>query len=238
MSTRAMHWFAAAGVCLALAGGAAGQSAMPVGEEPYHKLVLENRKVRVFRVEVPGQGATGLHQHDRDYLAVFLGDSRLTTEVQGKPAERVAAHAGDVHLTKGGFAHVARNELDTPFRALAIELLQTQDEPKPAGRPQSRYCNKGSHTACVTEDYLFCNSRLCVSRAVFGPGAVSIKHGHDTDHMLVALNDYVMKDDIEREGTQQHRLKTGDVVYLRAGIKHQLTNVGSGEARLVVVVFK
>ncbi len=96
--------------------------------EPHHHLRIENEYVRVYYVEVPPHENTQLHQHDHDYIYVSLGTADVVNAVRGKPEVHLALRDGETHFTRGGFAHVARNLADTPFRNVTIELLHTQGE--------------------------------------------------------------------------------------------------------------
>src|SRR5207245_10564796 len=83
---------------------------------------------RAYYVEVPPNAETQLHRHDHDYLFVALGDSKVIIAVLGKPEVYLSLKDGETHFTPGGFAHVARNLSDTPFRNVTIELLHAQGE--------------------------------------------------------------------------------------------------------------
>jgi quercetin dioxygenase-like cupin family protein len=95
--------------------------------EPHHHLKIENEYLRVYYVEVPPRENTQLHQHDHDYLFVTLGDSNVINAVRDKPEVHLVLKDGETHFTRGGFAHVARNLADTPFRNITIELLRPQE---------------------------------------------------------------------------------------------------------------
>jgi len=96
--------------------------------EPHHHLKIENEYVRVYYVEVPPHENTQLHQHDHDYLFVTLGDSDVINAIRDKPEVHLVLRDGETHFTRGGFAHVARNLSDAPFRNVTIELLHSQGE--------------------------------------------------------------------------------------------------------------
>jgi hypothetical protein len=96
--------------------------------EPHHHLKIENEYVRVYYVEVPPHEATQLHQHDHDYIYVSLGSADVVNAVRDKPEVHLVLKDGETHFTRGGFAHVARNLADTPFRNVTIELLNPQGE--------------------------------------------------------------------------------------------------------------
>jgi quercetin dioxygenase-like cupin family protein len=96
--------------------------------EPHHHLKIENEYIRAYYVEVPPHEDTLLHQHDHDYLFVTLGETEVMNAVLGKPEVKLALKDGEVRFTRGGFAHVARNLGDKPFRNVTIELLHAQGE--------------------------------------------------------------------------------------------------------------
>jgi len=105
-------------------------SSVPISQEHHHHLVLENQFIRAYEVEVPGHESTLLHRHDQDYVYVVFGDADITNAVEGKP--ELKAHLADttVNYARGPFAHVARDDGDTIFRNITIQLLQPQGELK------------------------------------------------------------------------------------------------------------
>lgn len=95
--------------------------------EPHHHLRIENEYIRAYYVEVPPHESTQLHQHDHDYLYVSLGPSDVMNAPLNKPEVHLVLKDGEIHFTRGGFAHVARNLSDAPFRNVTIELLKPQE---------------------------------------------------------------------------------------------------------------
>ena len=213
------------------------ETPVAITAEPSHHLYLENEQVRVFQVEAAPQAATLVHQHDHDYIFVSLGASDIRNEVVGKAPVDLKLEDGEVHWSKGGFAHKITNLSDQPFRNVTIELLRAQGVATPATQPVSRYCNPGSQTACVGERYLFCTERVCVSDVTMGPGAVTMRHTHSTDHMVVAVTDVQMSDEIEGKPAVERRIKAGDAVYIPAGITHRLIN-GPQATRFITLQFR
>jgi hypothetical protein len=114
---------------LALGQAPAQTAAVPVTSEPHHHLVYSDENVRAFDVEVPAHSSTMLHEHSVDYIWVALGDSDVINAVAGKPEARLQVKDGTVRFTRGGFAHVARNESGSAFRNVTVELLKPQMNP-------------------------------------------------------------------------------------------------------------
>ncbi|HVT40564.1 MAG TPA: hypothetical protein VHE78_16090 [Gemmatimonadaceae bacterium] len=115
---------------LALVPAAEAQRPVPVTAEPHHHLTWTDSLVRVFRVEVPPRRATQLHEHAVDYFWIAVGASEFVNAVAGKPEATVVAADASVHFTRGGFAHVARNEGASPFFNVTFELLRPQANPR------------------------------------------------------------------------------------------------------------
>jgi hypothetical protein len=98
--------------------------------EPHHHLRIDNEFVRAYYVEVAPHDETQLHQHDHDYIYVSLGAADVVNAVFNKPEVHLLLKDGATRFTPGGFAHVARNLSDAPFRNITIELLKASGEPR------------------------------------------------------------------------------------------------------------
>lgn len=220
---------------LFIAAVAAAQA--PAPDQPQSKQLLSNDRVQVFTRTIPPHASLPMHTHERDFLVVPLVDARLTSHPEGKPDVPVVLHAGEPTFTKGGYSHSETNDGDTEVRVTRVEFLYAQGEAKKLDTPASHFCNRGSRTACITERYLFCTDKICVSSVEFGPGAVSEVHRHATPHMLIAVTDMDMKDEQVGKPAADRKLKSGEVEYLPAGIEHVLVN-GPRPARFITVVWK
>ena len=212
--------------------------AIPVDQEPHHHQVLQNQKVRAFVSELAPSEQTLVHLHSRDYITVFLLNAQYTATVAGQKPQPRRAAAGTVRYDRAPVIHAVRNTAPATFRVLDIEFVDQQGKSTPSKQAASHYCNPGSKTACVDEKYLFCTEKVCVSDVTMGEGAITMKHSHQTDHMLVALTDYRLSDNVEGKGTNVRVQQSGGVQYLPAGITHQLTNVAQHPVRFLVIVWR
>ncbi len=215
----------------------AQNTAVPVEKEPFHTPVFRNEHVLAIGVQIPPHQTTQIHRHAHQYLAVSLSDATVTATVPGKAPMQEKRRRGEVWMGVPE-AHSVHNDSDVPFRATVVEFFARQGEVKPIQRRVSRYCNPKSTTACVTERYLFCTERVCVSEVEMGPGAVTMRHSHSTDHLVIAVSDLEMKDMIEgRPAAVLRTQKSGEVLFVDAGITHQLEN-GPKPARFITVSWK
>lgn len=89
------------------------------GREP----VLENERVRVFRVTIePGQSMP-MHTHEVPLLAIALtaGDLEFTTKGREKP-DRVSRPLGDVTWRAGAITHAVKNVGKARYEGLDVEF--------------------------------------------------------------------------------------------------------------------
>ncbi len=206
---------------------------VPVAQEPSHHLVLENQYMRTYLVEVPPGKATLLHRHDNDYVFVVLGDAHISNEVFGQPPREQQVKDGDVNFAPGGFAHVARNLGPAPFRNVTIEVLRkstsSEGMESSVGRVNGRPVTR--------EQTVVATDAVTVTKLEIAPGANLARHRHDRDHMGVAVSALHLKNDVMGKGTSRIEQKPGDVVWIKGGFEHTLTNVGKAPARFVAVEF-
>lgn len=226
--------------------------AVPIPKEPHHHLVLENEYVRVFRVSLPAHDATLLHQHDVPYLYVSLGPADVINAVQGKPEARLVMADGQVGYSRGGFAHIARNESDIPFNNVTIELLHPQGDPR-------NLCERiveGPVKECSSDfSKLPPNSPLiALAQAMRQRGLL------ETDEIVVTSFSIALKQNYSESGSQPARLlvleesselrvdvpgesskspRGGEVLWLEAGKKWTIVTPGEHKVtRFLLVRFK
>jgi quercetin dioxygenase-like cupin family protein len=205
-----------------------------ITSEPSHHLALENKFVRVYKVEVAPHAATLMHRHRHDYLFVTLGDSRVSNEVEGKAPVQLSLADGETRFAAGNFAHIARNLADTPFRNVTIEILQ-DDTLRESSSPWKE--DSGEKTfAGGRRKILFVKDAVRVSEVNLDAGATVASHHHEGPHLLVAISDLDLRDEAEGNAPISVRLKAGAIKWLSGGYTHSLINVGS-PARLVTVEF-
>lgn len=210
--------------------------AVEITAEPAHHPALANEQVRVFQVEVAPHASTLLHHHGHDYLFVTLGGAHISNEVLGKPPVELNLPDGETRFSAGNFSHVARNLSDQPFRNITIELMQdekTREAPSPWPEGAGSKEFPGGR---VKEIFIHDGAR--VSFVELEPGVTVPSHHHDGPHLVVAVSDLELRNDVEGKGPTPATLKAGDVRWVPGGFTHTLTNTGKSPARLVTVEFK
>jgi hypothetical protein len=227
--------------------------AVPIPKEPHHHLVLENSYVRVFRVSIPANDATLLHQHDVPYIYVALGPADVINAVAGKPEARIVMTDGQVGYSRGGFAHIARTDAGSPFNNVTIELLHPQGEPR-------NLCEKiisGPLNDCLNSDANKLPSDSPLTALV---RATAMKRLFETNEIQLESFSIALRENCSESGSQPARLlivednselqvdlpgeaskslHSGEVLWLEAGKKWTITTAGEKKlTRFLLLQFK
>jgi len=207
--------------------------------EPHHHFIFANQSVRVFNVEVAPHASTLMHWHRHDYLFVTLGDSLVVNAVQGKDPVTLKLRDGDTYFVPTGFAHVARNLSDQPFRNVTIELLQDdklRQSPHPWDQDRGLNILQGG-----TQEILFVKDGVRVSEFELQPGGVVPLHHHSGPHLLVAVSDLDIVSDVPGSGPMSGPMPghfhSGDSKWLPGGYSHTITNLAHHPAKFVTLEF-
>ncbi|HSS98806.1 MAG TPA: hypothetical protein VLK33_17345 [Terriglobales bacterium] len=225
-------------ILILLCVACAGQStSVPDSQVPQRKEILSNHHVMVSLLELAPKDATPLHKHDHDTIAIFVNGGSIQNSVQGQPPVENKIAVGEVRYRAGGYAHSVKNEGTGPLRVVVVEFNDAQGKMEQINTT-SHTCNASSTTMCYDEHNLFCTAKVCVEDVTLAPGAITHKHSHSTDHMLIAVSDYELSDQVEGKGTVVRTRKSGEIEYLTAGITHQQTNIAKTPARFIVIAWR
>ncbi|HTR64919.1 MAG TPA: hypothetical protein VMH85_04045 [Terriglobales bacterium] len=202
--------------------------------EPSHHLLLQNRYVRAFYVEVPSGAATLVHRHRHDYIYVMLGPAEVTNEAVGKPPARMQLHDGDTGFFPGNFAHRLQESGPTPFRNVTVELMQ--DELARKSPPRKWDEERGLQILeGGTQDILFVKDGVRASEFDLQPGGMLPAARNAAPRLLIAVSDVDLRS--HGAGKIPKVLKPGEVVWLSGGSVPMLMNMGKTQARFITLEF-
>ncbi len=87
------------------------------------KPVLENDRVRVYRLALEPGEMTPMHTHEFAGLGIAIREGEIEVSTQGKPKpDRLRLPVNDVRWQAGGLTHSIKNVGKTRFEAVDIEL--------------------------------------------------------------------------------------------------------------------
>lgn len=212
--------------------------------EPHHHLKIENEYIRAYYVEVPPHEDTQLHQHDHDYVFVSLGPADVMNAVLNKPEVHLVLKDGETHFTRGGFAHVARNLSDAPFRNITIELLKPQGEAQNLCAQillgvATTACNRtlptsGGHGFTAEKQFETVTAYLDLIH--FDPDALHGGAAIPANSLLVVLNDSEIQ--LEVKGQPTRKLRGGEIAWIEAGSQGVASNPSKNPSNYLQLTMK
>jgi hypothetical protein len=88
---------------------------------PGHKLVLENDRVKVYRVSIEPKETTGIRSRTLPWLRISISQTMLLTHEPGKPSKTLQTRPGDFRWYEGGTTDSLENIGSTKYEAAEIE---------------------------------------------------------------------------------------------------------------------
>jgi len=222
-------------LCLAILAFQAAAPELEIIAEPHHHLVLENKSVRVFNVEVPPHTDTLMHWHRHDYVYVTLGDTEIVNAVKDKPPVTLKLRDGETRFSAAAFAHIARNLGDQDFRNVTIEILEDESLRHSTAHWEEDRGLEIFHGG--TQEILFVKDGIRVSEFELQPGGVVPMHHHGGPHLLVAVSDLDIRSEVQGQGAMSGHFKSGDSKWLPGNYSHTITNTGTQPAKFVALEF-
>ena len=200
--------------------------AVPVEQEPLHKLVLKNDYVIALHVTIaPGQ-STRLHTHSHDGAAIRLTEATVGSDVPGRgPTAPQAVRPGDVSVAayaKRPLTHRVSNVGRTTFEVIDLEFLERPDGPAtaPLAPPAAE------------------NDTARAYRWPLGPGESTPPHTHERPYVIVAATPMNLRMTAPDGAAMEHPVEAGDVHWVDGKVTHVLTNRGAEPGVIVEVELK
>ncbi|HTP54833.1 MAG TPA: hypothetical protein VML94_07775 [Thermoplasmata archaeon] len=91
---------------------------------PAQRLLLKNRKVRVWEMVIEPGGSYPLHSHRHPYLSIMLESATVVMTDPAGREERLTVRAGDVVWRARPERHSVRNVGRSRFRNRLVEVLE------------------------------------------------------------------------------------------------------------------
>ena len=210
----------------ALTLAAAPPAAVPIQNEPMHRLKLENEYVRVFDVLVPPKAHTLFHVHGHDYVFVTLGAARVRSERADGFSTDLDLKDGETRFTSAPLTHRAFNLAQTPFRNITVEIL------KPAGSPPESPTPMPGHSLVLEND------RIRIDRQILEPGESTGLHTHTLMSLGICVSPARIEYSETGGKTMTADLVAGQFSWHSAPRTHSLKNVGKSRFEAVEIEWK
>lgn len=205
---------------------AAQEKAVPMDQEPFHKVVLKNDYVEVMHVTIPSGQKSLLHTHSHNRIAVILSESTLKEEIPGKElSQAFVTRTGSVSsqaIGKQHFTHRIDNIGKTAFEVVDIELLKRPDGP-----------TAKAFTSPAAEDESFRAYRWALA-----PSASTPEHTHSRPYLIIAATPMQLAMKAPDGSSMEHPVKAGDFHWIDSNVTHILTNRGKETGIIIEVELK
>ena len=139
-------------------------AAVPVEQEPRHRLVFANEFVRILDVVLPPLYVSQNHTHTYDSVAITI--------LPGIDGPQGLSRIGFAGYARGGYSHVITNQNVSPMRILGVEL---------------RGPDLGSFEELPQDEHapVLTNARVRVTRVRLNAGAAVPEHQHANGYVSV-----------------------------------------------------
>jgi hypothetical protein len=141
-------------------------AAIPIEQEPRHRLVFVNEFVRIIDAAFPPLYVSQNHTHTLDNVAITI--------VPGIEGPRAPARIGFAGFSRGGYSHVITNPNPSPMRFIAVEL-RAADRGAAEEEPQA------DHVTVLS------NAKVRISRVRLGAGGKVPSHRHAAGYVSVVV---------------------------------------------------
>jgi quercetin dioxygenase-like cupin family protein len=208
---------------------ATAQSAVPIEQEPVHRLVLQNEHVRAFEIRLPPGEATLWHVHRHEGISVRLADATIEDQPRDGQAKTVRLRRGAVAYgaMPSVLTHRVRNVGEAPFHNIYIELLP------------DHFTHDGRSTAKASDRAVeFENDRVRALRRFLAPGESTDTHTHASSGVAVLVTPGRFEISRPEGAVRTGEIRTGAVQWIESGTTHALKNVGDAPMEIVDIELK
>jgi mannose-6-phosphate isomerase-like protein (cupin superfamily) len=102
-----------------------GPKVVPVGEEPRHHVVFQNKYVRVIDAAIVPGDTTLFHTHSVDNVPVVIAGGNLRTEILGGKITESSVETGSAWFVPATYTHRISNIGKTNLRFIDAEVLSS-----------------------------------------------------------------------------------------------------------------
>lgn len=207
-----------------------------MASDPHFQRVLANKEVRVFRLALSPNQATGFDVHEHDYIVVSMGPTHLEAagavnrfELQMKDAE--------AQVLTAGWTHKLVNVSSEPANLLIVEVMRGISPERASCGLNAQTCHQvrfgKSREGEYTQTMLFETQTIRLLRAELGPGGSLPAHTDRADHLLLPITAALL--DTGTDDPVPHQ--AGGALWLPGGLG-LVRNAGDAQARMFLVEIK
>jgi hypothetical protein len=207
------------------------QTGVPIEQEPRHRIVFENKNVRIYDALIPLGDLTLFHTHSVDNVVVVISGGKGTNEFLGKAPVEIAPVTGNAGFNKATdtpYTHRVGNVGTTPLRFIAAEVKAPSES---SGVPAALDAVPG-HKLVVEND------RVKVYRVFIDPKQATGIRSRTLPWLRISLSQSTIS--VQGPGKTPESLETkpGDYRWHEGATAQSLENVGSTTYEAIEIEWK
>jgi quercetin dioxygenase-like cupin family protein len=228
---------------LAQAPSSTPPSIITMNKEPHHHPEMHNEYVNVLTAKVAPGDSVLLHRHDRDAVAIAIGNQQVTFSAPGKPDVPQTNLDGQVRIQPSGYIHSTHVDGPDAYFTVVVELLHEQTGKRNlcaaviVGQPLN--CPEASSSPYSPNEIIqpqFASDQMRIELVRILPHQ-SVEIGHWTVFQFIVVLDPASISPASGEGPDQ-MLRPGDFVWFdMAKASRKFKNTGDSEVRFVELQF-
>jgi mannose-6-phosphate isomerase-like protein (cupin superfamily) len=199
----------------------AQEKPVPVVQEPYHHVKLQNDDIVVIHAILPPGETTGYHIHSCDRTGVQISANTTTGqkfgEAEGKPQPAVPGDVFSDSCTGEPLVHRVHNVGNTTMDVIDIELPHRPAQP----------------STSVAGPVAIENPSVRVYKWNIAPGTATAMHTHTRPYLIVAVTPMPLKMSAPDGQSRSEDVKAGDFHWVNVPVTHSLANEGKAEGQIV-----
>jgi hypothetical protein len=207
------------------------QTAVPVEQEPHHRIVFQNQNVRIYDCFIPPGDQTLFHTHSFDSITIVMVGGKVRTEMLGKPAMDTSPPSGFVGFSKATnapYTHRIENTGSTPLRFVVPEVLSPASSP---GVPAALSSVPGHQLALE-------NDRVKVYRVSIDPNQSTGNRSRTLPWLRVSMTESLISVEGPNKSPETLETKPGDYRWHEGATTDSTKNIGSTKYEAIEIEWK
>ena len=209
----------------------AQQTAVPVEQEPRHRIVFQNQYVRIYDCLIPPGDQTLFHTHSFDNVAITVSGGKGRLEFPGKAPWEGVVNTGNVGFAKATnapYTHRIGNLGTTPLRFIAAEVLSSASSP---GVPAVLNTVPG-------HQFVLENDRVTVYRVSIDPDQSTGIRSRTLPWLRVSITQSTISVQGPGKSPETIETKPGDYRWYDGATTDSIKNIGSTKYEAIEIELK
>jgi quercetin dioxygenase-like cupin family protein len=205
-----------------------GPKVVPVGEEPRHHVIFQNKYVRVIDAAIAPGDTTLFHTHSVNNVPVVISGGDLRTEILGGKITESSVKTGGAWFAPATYTHSISNTGKTTVRFIDAEVLSS-----PAGASATPETDKVPGRTLVLE-----NEQVRIYSIKLARGETTGFFTHTRPVLQVEVTGGSISVNQGGSSKKEMKVNPGEFNWTEKTETHSITSIGDSPYQAVEIVWK